>query len=99
MILISLAKDQVISWLLETEKEYGLGWGCPLRHEELWNSGFTVDMVDELIAQPWMKARESNRMWTEDRDALFDWLVAHGILSVEQRMWLDARHALALMEG
>lgn len=96
--MISAPKEKVIDWLLETD-DHGPNRGAPLRHEELWSSGFTDDMVADLIAQPWMRVRGSYRMWTEDRDALLGWLVEHGILSVEQRMWLDAKHALALIEG
>jgi len=99
MIHISVAKDRVIGWLLETEKDHGPGYGCPILHDGLELAGLHEDLVGELLKQPWMKAREPNRMWTEDREALFDWLVEHGILSEEQRAWLDVKHTLALMEG
>lgn len=98
MIPIPAHTYRVVMWLLETAA-HGQGRGSPLVHGELEESGITPGLVTELLEQPWMRTKGTNRMWAEDRDAMLDWLVEHGILSEEQRMWLDAKHALALMEG
>lgn len=96
--MITDSKYRIIRWLLETS-DRGTGRGSPLVHEELEAAGLTQELVAELLKQPWMSTTRTNRMWSEDRDALLGWLVEHGILSEEQRMWLDAKDALALMEG
>lgn len=98
MITFPYAKYCVTMWLLETE-DNGPGRGSPLVHKKLEEAGTTQGMVGELLERPWMNTNGRNRMWTEDRDALLDWLGEHGIISEEQRMWLDAKDALALMEG
>ena len=92
---------RIIRWLLE-DASYGDGRGCPqagpVIHDDLEAIGLTDELVGDLLKEPWV-CTSPNRMWATDRDALLGWLVEHGILSEEQRMWLDARDALALMEG
>lgn len=97
MIPIPAHTCRVVMWMLEDET-YG-SRGSPLVHDALDASGLTKELVHQLMEQPWMSTTRTNRMWSEDRDALLGWLVEHGILSEEQRMWLDAKDALALMEG
>lgn len=98
MITIPLHTHRIVMWMLETE-HHGPGRGCPVRHDHLDLAGIDSKALEDLLRQPWVKWDGDNKMWAEDRDALLDWLVEHGILSEEQRMWLDAKDALALMEG
>lgn len=88
---------RIIRWLLE-DASYGDGRGCPVIHDDLEAIGLTDELVGDLLEKPWV-CTSPNRMWATDRDALLDWMVEHGILSEEQRMWLDVKHTLALMEG
>ncbi len=86
--------EKILIWLMEgPEARYNRGANPGTR----WGS--LEPYRRNILKQPWMSTTRTNRMWSEDRDALLGWLVEHGILSEEQRMWLDVKHTLALMEG
>ncbi len=88
---------RIIRWLLE-DASYGDGRGCPVIHDDLEAIGLTDELVGDLLKEPWV-CTSPNRMWAEDRDALLGWMASRGVISEEQRMWLDVKHTLALMEG